>query len=281
MFSPQKAIEELWGNRPKTAHKSQNGHVLVVGGSPEYAGAPILASVAALESGAGMVTLAAPAKVVLAAQTFCPDIMGFPLKGDYLSGVQESALLRIAAKADVVLIGNGAGKKAIPLLKKLIPKLMRNNTQLVLDATAFDALSQKGNLNNCILLPHVGEFERWQKTKIKKMSFSARVKLLKKIIGTKKIVINLKDWRSVIASCHYSYINKTGNAGMGKAGMGDVLAGLTAGFWSQGMGAFSSTASAAWLNGKMSEKMKGRKWYGYIANDLLEEIKKMKNEGLK
>ena len=46
--------------RPRDAHKGTFGHLLVVGGSGWYAGAPFLAGQGALRSGAGLVTVAVP-----------------------------------------------------------------------------------------------------------------------------------------------------------------------------------------------------------------------------
>ena len=54
---------QLIPERPRQAHKGTFGTVWVVGGSPEYKGAPVLAAQAVLRSGAGLVVLAAPQKL--------------------------------------------------------------------------------------------------------------------------------------------------------------------------------------------------------------------------
>mgnify|MGYP001562875120 CR=1 FL=1 len=58
-YSPQRKIAQIWTKRPSFMHKGKVGSVLMIGGSPTYAGAPILASVAALRAGTGKVVLAA------------------------------------------------------------------------------------------------------------------------------------------------------------------------------------------------------------------------------
>jgi len=49
--------------RPLHGHKGTFGHVLVVGGSREYVGAPAFSAKSALHSGAGLVTLAIPESI--------------------------------------------------------------------------------------------------------------------------------------------------------------------------------------------------------------------------
>lgn len=276
-FFPQKEWMQFWKKRKKTTHKGENGRVLVIGGSEAYAGAPILSSVGALRSGADLVTLAAPARVVCSANAYCPDILG-KNTNNYITDGDVHSLKKMGFVSDAVLIGNGLSQKSIPSIRKLISYFIQNNVPLVLDATSFDALQKMNNekLDNCILLPHPKEFERWTGINVTEKNSSERKKILNEIIGKKRMVINLKDNQSVIASPHFSYVNKTGNQGMTKGGFGDVLAGVTAGLWAQGMGAFASASCAAWLNGKMSGQQKQKKWFGYIASDLLESIRDWK-----
>lgn len=276
-FNPEREISQIWSQRKGASHKGNHGRVLVVGGSPAYGGAPILASMGVLRGGGDLVTLAAPEAIVESANAHFPDIIGSPLSGLYIKSRHVSNIRSLARENDVVLVGNGAGEQSLPALKKLIPLLVKDNAKLVLDAHAFHAMrGGKMGLRNCICLPHVKEFELWTKQDVRALSMPARVTLLQQMIGERDMVINLKDWKSVIVSPHYSYINSTGNPGMTKGGFGDVLAGFTASFWAQGMGAFASAACAAWLNGKCADALKSKKWFGYIARDIGEEVNEMK-----
>ena len=59
LLSPEGAVS-LLPPRSETAHKGTVGRGLLVGGSPEYAGAVVLAAQAAVAAGIGLVTAAVP-----------------------------------------------------------------------------------------------------------------------------------------------------------------------------------------------------------------------------
>ena len=61
--------------RKRDSHKGDNGRLLIIGGSPEYTGAPALAGVAALRSGADSVVVAAPEKVAWAINRLSADLV--------------------------------------------------------------------------------------------------------------------------------------------------------------------------------------------------------------
>jgi NAD(P)H-hydrate repair Nnr-like enzyme with NAD(P)H-hydrate dehydratase domain len=63
------------GPRDVNANKGKFGHVLVVGGSYGTAGAPSMASLAALRTGAGLVTAAVPKSIVDLVAGIAPELM--------------------------------------------------------------------------------------------------------------------------------------------------------------------------------------------------------------
>ncbi|MDP6139052.1 MAG: NAD(P)H-hydrate dehydratase, partial [Candidatus Woesearchaeota archaeon] len=89
-------------------------------------------------------------------------------------------------------------------------------------------------------------------------------------------VILLKGSTDVIISKNKVLFNKTGNEGMSKAGTGDVLAGLTAGFLAQSKDLQQSAINAAYFNGLIGDiLMKKKKGFSFLASDMVEEIKKL------
>ncbi len=66
--------------RDVNSNKGKFGHVLVVGGSHGTAGAPAMASLAAMRAGAGLVTAAVPTSIVDLVAGIAPELMLAPLQ---------------------------------------------------------------------------------------------------------------------------------------------------------------------------------------------------------
>jgi NAD(P)H-hydrate epimerase len=88
------------------------------------------------------------------------------------------------------------------------------------------------------------------------------------------VVTLLKDAHTVIANTNGKYyINTTGNNALSKAGTGDVLTGMIAGFITQKSDVFTASALGAYFHGKAGEAAAEKKsYYGVMAEDVLAEI---------
>lgn len=257
--------------RNQDTHKGKNGHVLVIAGSTYFSGAAILASVAALRIGADLVTLACPREVGIAANSYCPDIITIKLDGDHLKPSHYKKITANLRKYDVVLIGNGIGMNEDT--KKLVLKLMSNNEVQnklkVIDADALKMVAIK-QISHAIFTPHKKEYEHL----LKNSKISSSKQLQEQLHDN---IVLLKGRIDKIISKNKISLNKTGNPGMAKAGTGDVLAGLCAGILAKTKKLQASAEAAAWLNGYLGDiLLKKKKGYYYIASDLLDEIKNIK-----
>jgi NAD(P)H-hydrate epimerase len=254
--------------RKEGSHKGDNGRVLLIGGSKEYAGAVALAGIAALRSGADMVVVAAPEKVAWAINTIYPDLITVKLKGEYIEEKHLKTLLELAKKSDAVLIGNGIGlNKGTQKLVKAIVKSV--NKPIVIDADAIKAI-RLNDIKNAILTPHKKEYE------IFLVNSKLRESQAKRLLGNNVIV--LKGRIDEIITAKKTYYNKTGNAGMTVGGTGDILAGLCAGFVSQGLSLTLAAIDATYFSGYAGDNLKEKKGYTYIASDVAEEIIKVRKK---
>jgi len=274
--------------RDSKSHKGDNGRVLVIGGSKDYVGAVALAGLAALRSGADWVTVAVPEKVGWAISALTSDLVVLKCKGgDFCVNRAHDLLNKEEPKYDAVLIGNGIGMHA----KAFVKKYVRESKKLkVIDADGIKH-SDISILKNSIITPHNKEFEIFLlnseikkpiiKKIIKENSIEKKSILIKnnlKKFLNKNNVILLKGETDAIISKNKIKYNKTGNAGMTKAGTGDVLAGLCVGFLAQSKDLFQSAVNAAYFNGLIGDiLLKKKKGFTYLASDMVEEIKKIKN----
>src|SRR5690348_220679 len=125
--------------RQSGSHKGQNGKVFVVGGSENYVGAPLLASLAAMHTGCDNVTVAAPEKVAWAINAHSPDLITKKLSGNFLDASHAMHISMIAEGFDVLLFGNGLG--TLPGTFHLCKQLAGLPLCKVIDADGIKALA--------------------------------------------------------------------------------------------------------------------------------------------
>jgi len=249
--------------RRSYSHKGDNGKVLIIGGSRDYVGAVALAGLAALRSGSDWVTIAAPEKVGYAINALSPDLVVKKYKGDDFCASRAKDILKFEKQFDAVLIGNGIGMHCKTFVNKYVNETKK---PLVIDADALKQIKLQ-DIKNAILTPHKKEFNILLKNS--KLTINNYKKQLKNNI------ILLKGKTDEIITSSKTYYNKTGNAGMTKAGTGDVLAGLCVSYLAQGLSLKQSAINAAYYNGLAGDiLLKKKKGFTYLASDLVEEIKK-------
>ncbi len=272
-------------SRKRKSHKGDFGKILIIGGSYQYPGAPLLAGLAAesaLRSGADYVTVAAPEKVAWNIHTVCPDIITIKVPVDEKKGYFEARhakqVIKIARKYDVVLLGCGMGRNSDAFIRTVARAITKPK---VIDADAIKALSL-GEVKNAIFTPHAMEYSAL----IKNSNIRNMLRLQEDYLGSN--VILLKGAQDKIMSREKMLMNKTGNAVMTKAGTGDVLAGLVVGFLAQmvkqkdrkdektlSQKLFDAACLGAYVNGKVGDYLLKKKGRTFIASDVVENIEKV------
>ena len=97
-------------------------------------------------------------------------------------------------------------------------------------------------------------------------------KAAKRIAEELGVIVVAKDARTfVVAKREASYLNLSGNSGMGTAGSGDVLAGIITSFLAQGKGnPFLETCKAVRVHGLLGDEAAGKLGeHGVMAGDLI------------
>ncbi len=220
--------------RPADSNKGRYGHVLVIGGSLGKAGAPAMCAMAALRSGAGLVTAASPGSVLSTVASFAPEIMTEPLDGreaECVSMRASGAVRELAKNKSVLAAGPGLGRAAETesFLHTLIAEM---ELPLVLDADGLNAFEGREDLLRrhrspfLVITPHPGEMARLTGLSVRVVQ-ADRIGLARSFASEHRCAVVLKGWRTVIAFADGSvWINPTGNAAMSKGGTGDVLTGM-------------------------------------------------------
>ncbi|MBI4093906.1 NAD(P)H-hydrate dehydratase [Candidatus Kaiserbacteria bacterium] len=240
-----------------TSRGSKHGRVLLVGGSEDFVGAPYLAGIAALRSGAESVVVMAPEKVAWAMNALSPDLMTRKLRGKYLSRAHERAIMRQTKTADILVLGMGAGLHS--KTKELMRALIRLPLPKVIDADALKAL--RGNeIENAILTPNQGEWKSLEReSDIRALLQKGNVIVKKGFpteIWTRRVHISVKT-----------------NKGLRKAGTGDVLAGMCAGFWASGLSPLDAAEKACRVGNDIADILtKKKKGYYFLASDIAKEL---------
>ena len=224
-------------SREQTGHKGSFGNALLVCGSRNMVGCCVLATMGALRSGAGLVTLAFPDVLYSALTSRLTENLFLPLPSDNDGFISASAVDKIierAEKADVVMVGCGlgTGEGTELLVKKL---LTLENKPLIFDADAINSLcgfkdELKASRADVLLTPHPGEMARLIGCTVSDVE-STREECVKAFCKEYGVNILLKGHRTLICNCDVTeiYLNKTGNTGLAKGGSGDLLSGIITG----------------------------------------------------
>lgn len=265
-------LSKIYPPRQTNVHKGNFGSVLVVGGSKLYSGSATLAAIAAVRSGADLVTVAAPARAAdVASHTLC-DLITYPLKGDYLKSghVADILDLLVVRKINAMIIGPGMGRHRLTVtaINKLISKV---TIPMVLDADALFAISQNPKVTTAkqlILTPHAGELAILMKLHKVSDNFDVRLNTAKEAAAKYNAVVLLKGNVDIICDGTNAITNNTGTAYMTKGGFGDVLTGVTATLLARGVGLFEAAHVAAYINGRAGEMAAQHFGEGLAASDI-------------
>ncbi len=247
--------------RTKSAHKGLAGKALLVAGSHGMEGAGLLAALACARVGAGYTFLMT--ETPLEIQKYYPDFL-----------VQELSTkvwtqLSYRHQWQVVAVGPGLG--VTPKSKKILQKILqdmiqqKSKTPLVLDADALNLISSSVKLmklvqqhGQCILTPHLGEWQRLLKLGQRHFGISAEVKKTKLAMHFSRqcnCILVLKGPNTLVVTPHPAkiYRNTSGNSALAKAGAGDVLTGVIVGLLAQKVEPSLAAKLGVYLHGLLAD----------------------------
>lgn len=265
--------------RDVDAHKGSCGSVAIIGGDESMVGAVLLASRAALFSGAGRVYAAMLSKNAPAVDLNHPEIM-----------MRTPAALVHLKQLDCVAIGPGLGQSihAIELLISWLTEPLGQSMPMVIDADALNLIAAHAHLAELlkkrhaqtIITPHAGEAARLlglSSEFVKDNRAEAALKLAKKF----NVVCVLKGAGTICAypdgTC---FVNTTGNPALASGGTGDVLTGLIASLIAQGVEPGTAAKLGVFAHGLAADNLVagGIGPRGVVASEVLLEVRNIINQ---
>lgn len=257
-------VRRLFPRRPRSSHKGNYGHLLMIGGATGYSGAISMAARAAVRSGAGLVTAVVPHGIASVVAGAVPEAMVY--------GAVETEIGSVAAgcwpvwrerlnEFSAVLVGPGMTRHSETRI--LVAQILKDCTvPLVMDADALNVF--EGRLDDLsrsrkpgcplVITPHPGEMGRLTGRPASDVQAN-RFAVAAEVAGKTGAVVILKGAGTLVAEQGQSLnINMTGNPGMAAGGMGDVLAGLLGGLVARGLKPFDAARAAVFLHGRAGDE---------------------------
>ncbi len=232
-------LAPLAGLRPASSDKRSQGHLAIVGGSEDLPGAVLMATLAALQSGVGLVTAFVPERLAAAYAARAPEAMWVGLPVTATGGLSPSGMskiVKISGRATALLIGPGLGKD--PRTHSLATAIVKaSQIPLVIDADGLQPGIVRAGKAPRILTPHAGELAR-----------IAKGENLRDLCRSLSAVIISKAAVTRVCGGGPEYLSLHGGPVLSRGGSGDLLSGLTGGLLAQTPGdpLLAACRSAVW-----------------------------------
>lgn len=256
MFSGESCRRAL-PKRAPDANKGTFGRLLNIAGSLSYSGAAVMSTRAALRSGTGLCTLAAPVSTVkaltgtLVENTFLP----LPETADGFIGENaQNTIAPILPKMTAVAIGCGLGNSENT--RKLTEYIIRNaQCPIIIDADGINSIADNINVlkertGRTVITPHPLEFSRISGLSVAEIQRD-RIGAARRFAAKYGVTVLLKGAYTVVSDSAGDEVcvNTTGNAALAKGGSGDVLTGIIAAMLAQGIPPYIAASSGAYCHG--------------------------------
>ena len=226
----QTLLQQVILSRQSDSYKGDYGRLLLIGGTYPYGGAIIMAALAAVHSGAGLVTVATDRENISALHSQLPEAMAFAV-------TDQELLVEQIAKAGVILLGPGlnANKLGVHLVELVFERVQPHQV-LILDGGAISLYTRLGLSlppAQLVFTPHQKEWEAMSGLAIGDQGEEATRQSLSQLPPASILVQKgpqTKIWQQ--GQTDY-YQLSVGGPYQATGGMGDTLAGMIAGFAGQ------------------------------------------------
>ena len=263
--------------RTAESTKFSSGNVYVLGGSSGLTGAPTMAAQAAMRTGAGYVTVGAPASLeaTFSARLLEAMMRGLPEEAGTLTAGAVEPALQALARADAVVLGPGLGRTdgARAFARALFERV---EVPLVVDADGLNALAGAGfpeRPGPAVLTPHAGELGRLLDVDSAEVG-RRRLFHAREAAERSGAIVVLKGDDTLVVEPRGMVAVSPGRApALATAGTGDVLSGVLGAMLAKRMEPFHAACAAVDVHlraGRLAAEPHGPD--GVIASDVIARL---------
>ena len=265
--------------RQRTGTKFKSGVVVVAGGARGLTGAPTMAALAAMRTGAGYVQVAVPASTEPTFDLKLLEAMTHGLPEDDGAHVPDGVdpVLSLCEKAGALALGPGIGRTdgAMEWARELA---RRAPVPVLIDADGLNA--HAGRLESLrerpaptVLTPHEGELGRLLEVESEEVQ-ADRLGAAREAARRSGSIVVLKGDDSIVATPEgMAAISAGATPALATAGTGDVLSGIVGTLLAKGLGAFEAAAAGVLAHARAGRVAAGRLGANHvIAGDVIEAI---------
>ena len=256
--------------------KDTKGRILVVAGSREVSGAPLLTATAAMRAGAGKLQIATIFTAAPRIGIAMPEAMVVGMPQDGHGGFAERAaekLAEMAANVDAVVAGPGMAES--DACAPIAEALLASGARIALDAALLHALkpSERQRSTVPILLPHAGELASLLDCSEEEIDRDPVRCGLRAAERYRAIVLVKGVTSHVVCPQGEVWAYEGGAPGLGVSGSGDVLAGIVGGLLARGAEPLNALLWAVWLHGEAGAQLAKKVGpIGFLAREIADEV---------
>lgn len=268
----KEVIRQVIVKREANSYKGDFGRLLLIGGTYPYGGAIIMAALAAVNSGAGLVTVATDPDNLTALHSHLPEAMGFDL-------ADQDLLREQIQKAGVILVGPGLKESNENLaVLQMIFEQVSSQQVLILDGGAISLFSSSQfDLPEAQLVftPHQKEWEKLSGLDLTSQTEGRSQRAVQHFPKGTVVVEKGPHTRIWTSGQDVGYQLDVGGPYQATGGMGDTLAGMIAGFAGQypQVSLYERVVVATYLHSAIAEDL-SKEAYVVLPTSISKEIPK-------
>jgi ADP-dependent NAD(P)H-hydrate dehydratase / NAD(P)H-hydrate epimerase len=263
--------------------RMRSARIIVVGGGP-YAGAPALAGLAALRTGAERVTVVAPRPAADRIQSFSPNLVVVPAGSERFRPADVPEIVEFVRQqkpqALVVGMGCGAEPETVDALRSVLADV-DPQLPLVVDADGLHALPSPGRdrPGPIVATPNQGEFAHILGG-VREGPLEGRIQAGQRVAAERRTFLLIKGDPDVIIGPGRVCVNTHHHPAQTVSGVGDVVGGTVGSLLGQGVAPFHAAQLATYWVGEAGDRAAGRRGFGLLATDVIEELPTALLDGL-